>query len=85
MVLRNDRAIQYSLAFSSATAVNLSSIDATFTEPVQLYIGIAGDVKVDTPESAGVTFKNVPVGIFPIIITKVYKTGTAAQEIIALR
>jgi hypothetical protein len=85
MVLRNDRGIQYSLAFSSLTSVNLSSTDATFKEPVQLYIGVAGDVKVDTPESTGVILKNVPLGILPVIVTKVYKTGTAAQEIIALR
>jgi len=29
--------------------------------------------------------KNVPLGILPVIVTKVYKTGTAAGEIIALR
>ena len=85
MILRNDRGIQYSLAFSSLTSVDLSSTDATFKEPVQLYIGKTGDVKVDTPESTGVTLKTVPVGILPVIVTKVYKTGTAAGEIIALR
>ena len=85
MPLRNDRGIYYSLAFSSVTSVDLSSADVTFDIPVQLYIGKAGDVKVDTPESTGVTLKTVPVGILPVIVTKVYKIGTAAEEIIALR
>ena len=85
MILRNDRGVYYSLAFSSITSVDLSSADVEFTVPAQLYIGIAGDVKVDTPESTGVTLKNVPLGVLPIIVTKVYKIGTGAQEIIALR
>ena len=85
MILRNDRGVYYSLAFSSITSVDLSSADVEFTVPAQLYIGIAGDVKVDTPESTGVTLKNVPLGVLPIIVTKVYKIGTVAQEIIALR
>ena len=85
MVLRNDRGRQYSLAFSSLTSVNLSSTDATFDIPVQLYIGKAGDVKVDTPESTGVILKAVPLGVLPVIVTKVYKTGTSAGDIIALR
>ena len=85
MPLRNDRGIYYSLAFSSLTSVNLSSTDATFDIPVQLYIGKAGDVKVDTPESTGVTLKAVPLGVLPVIVTKVYKTGTTAEDIIALR
>ena len=85
MILRNDRGIYYSLAFSSVTPVDLSSADAEFTVPAQLYIGVAGDVKVDTPESTGVILKNVPLGILPVIVTKVYKTGTTAGEIIALR
>ena len=84
MVLRNDRGRQYSLAFSSLTSVDLSS-DATFKEPVQLYIGKAGDVKVDTPESTGVILKAVPLGVLPVIVTKVYQGGTSAKEIIALR
>lgn len=85
MILRNDRGIYYSLAFSSVTSVDLTSADAVFTVPAQLYIGVAGDIKIDTPESTGVTLKNVPLGILPVIVTKVYKVGTTAQQIIALR
>jgi hypothetical protein len=49
-----------------------------------LYIGVTGDVKVDMVGGETITFKNVPVGIFPIQVKKVYATGTAASEIIGL-
>ena len=85
MVLRNDRAIQYSVAFASIESIDPSSADVTLSYPSQLYIGVTGDVKVDTPESTGVTIKNAPVGVLPVIVEKVYKTGTSATEILILR
>ena len=49
-----------------------------------LYIGSAGDLKVDTIAGSTVTFKAVPVGFFPVQVKKIYSTGTAAADIIAL-
>ena len=49
-----------------------------------LYVGVAGDIKVTTAASDDVIFKNVPVGFFPVQVLKVWATGTAASEIIAL-
>lgn len=49
-----------------------------------LYIGGAGDLKVDTIAGSTVTFKAVPVGFFPVQVKKIYSTGTAAADIIAL-
>ena len=49
-----------------------------------LYIGVAGDVKVDTLGGDTVTLTAVPVGILPISVTRVYATGTAATNITAL-
>ena len=49
-----------------------------------LYIGVSGDLKVTTAGGDDVTFKNVPVGFFPVQVLKVWSTGTAASEIIAL-
>ncbi len=49
-----------------------------------LYIGVAGDLKVVTSGGDEVTFKNVPVGFLPVQVVKVFATGTAADEIIAL-
>lgn len=49
-----------------------------------LYVGVSGNLKVDTISGSTVTFSNVPVGFFPVQVKKVYGTGTAAKEIIAL-
>jgi hypothetical protein len=49
-----------------------------------LYVGTSGDIKVDTISGTTVTFKTVPVGFFPVQVSKVYATGTTGAEIIAL-
>lgn len=49
-----------------------------------LYIGVSGDVKVRMANAVSITFKNVPVGVFPVQADMVYLTGTSATEIIAL-
>lgn len=51
-----------------------------------LYIGSAGNVKVDTWGGDTVTFNNVPAGTFmPVSVRRVYATGTTASNIVALR
>jgi len=53
--------------------------------PASLYVGSTGDVKVDMLNGGTVTFVNVPDGTFlPILVTRVYATGTDATNIIAL-
>jgi len=59
------------------------TVDLTRTARA-LYIGVTGDVKINTPEGNALTFKNVPVGIFPVQASRVFSTGTDASEIIAL-
>jgi hypothetical protein len=49
-----------------------------------LYVGVEGDLKVETSGGDVVTFKNMPVGYVPIQIVKIFATGTTANEIIAL-
>ena len=49
-----------------------------------LYVGVSGNIKIDMPNAAGITFSNVPVGIFPVQATKVYQTGTTATSVVAL-
>jgi hypothetical protein len=87
--MHNDRGHRYDLVFSSATAVDTSSADVTLSIPSQLYLGTVvattGTLKVDTIESTAVTFTGLPVGLFPVLVTKVYKTGTDATNIVALR
>jgi hypothetical protein len=50
-----------------------------------LYIGVTGDVTVDTKGgSIGALFKAHPVGYMPMAVTRVYYTGTTATNILAL-
>ena len=53
-----------------------------------LYIGdisAGADVKVKMEGGGEVTFKNVTAGSFlPILVTRVFATGTTAQQILAL-
>jgi hypothetical protein len=50
-----------------------------------LYVGAAGDVKVDTVAGDTVTFVDVPAGtILPVCCTRVYATGTVATDIVGL-
>lgn len=50
-----------------------------------LYIGVTGNVTVDTVGGeANVLFSNVPVGILPVMATRVYATGTTASSIVAI-
>lgn len=49
-----------------------------------LYIGTAGNLKVTTKGGSEITFANVPAGILPVSVSRVWATGTAASGIIAL-
>ena len=51
-----------------------------------LYVGVAGDVKVDMADSGtGIVFKAVPAGTFmPIRAKRVYATGTTATNLVAI-
>lgn len=72
----------------SAVAIDLSSTDATLGYVSRgIYVGGAGDVKVDMagPQAGTVTFSAVPAGtLLPIRVSKVYKTGTTATLLIAV-
>lgn len=66
----------------------LVSADAANTkgyERVGVFVGTGGDVKVTISGGSDVTFKNVPSGTFlPVLVTKIWSTGTGASDIIAL-
>lgn len=54
-----------------------------------LYIGVAGDVKVtlagdNVEPSSPIVFKAVPVGILNVQVRRVWSTGTAATNMVAL-
>jgi len=78
-----DQSLRFAL-LRHARAVDISAADDTLSTPSVLYIGTGGDVKVDTLSGTTVTYKNFADGQFlPVLVTKVYKTGTSASNMLA--
>lgn len=66
---------------ASVTTSDSSEIDPTRG----LYIGGAGNIKVDTAAGTTVTLNSAAAGsVLPIRVKKVYATGTTATNIVAL-
>jgi hypothetical protein len=66
-----------------AVAVSPHDTNDLATTPRALYIGTQGDVKVDMAGSGAVTFVAVS-GLLPVRVTKVYDTGTDADDIVGI-
>ena len=49
-----------------------------------LYVGVPGNLRVLVEGGQDVTFQNVPIGFFPVQVTRVFANGTSASGIIAL-
>ena len=50
-----------------------------------LYVGTTGNVKVKLVTGENITFVNVPSGmILPVMVKRVFSTGTVASDIVAL-
>ena len=49
-----------------------------------LFIGGAGNLKVDTIDGTTITFTSVPVGVFPLQVKRVHSSTTTATNIVAL-
>lgn len=60
--------------------------DSTFLDQtaLALYIGVSGNVSIQTLLGTTVIFENVPVGILSVKCTRVNSTGTTASSIVAL-
>ena len=75
---------QGSMRADNATAIDVSSEDWSGDATGALYIGEAGDIKVDFKGGAtGITLK-AAFGFLPIQVTKIYNSGTTAASIVAL-
>jgi hypothetical protein len=72
------------IIYSASSVLNLQDAN----NGCVLYIGSTGDVMVDTVAGSTATrkvlFTSVPVGFFPIQVTKVYEEGTTASKIVAI-
>jgi len=53
-------------------------------KPAILYVGVSGDLSVRTASGNDVLFVNVPIGFFPVQVTRVFATGTSATNIVAI-
>lgn len=85
------------LQATSGEAIDVSTEDVEFTKAVALFVGNTGDIVVDfanvTNKTTGatvtafqeVTLENIANGSFlPVLVTKVYNSGTTASGIVAL-
>lgn len=79
--LRNE---EWGPAQSAAAITPNDSVDLTVATR-GIYVGSAGDVKVDMLGSGTVTFTSLQAGtVLPVRATRVYSTGTDATGLIAL-
>lgn len=67
-------------------SVEITPSDSTdlSTHARALYVGTPGDIRVITSGGDTVTFRNVPAGILPIRIRRVYAVGTTATDLVAV-
>ena len=80
----NDRNQQWGPAHHAVAVTPNDGSDLTDTTRA-LYVGAAGDVKVDMYGSGTVTFVGVTAGsVLPVRVDRVYSTGTTATSIVAL-
>jgi hypothetical protein len=79
--------VELTLASPAVNAVAVTPNDTTdLTHDTRaLYVGGAGDIKLDTVGGdSGILFKNV-IGLLPVRVRRVWATSTTATYIIALR
>ncbi len=62
----------------------ISPSDSAAFSASTLFVGTSGNLRVTTAGGDTVTFAGVPVGFFPVKVTKVLATGTTASNIVRL-
>lgn len=66
-------------------AITLSDTKNYSTPFRAFYVGVSGDVKIDTVNGQTVTLKAVVQGsLIPIVTKRFYSTGTTATDIVGL-
>lgn len=79
------KATQDATTYNSAAAVTPSDSANLPLNPTRgIYIGVAGDFKATMEDATTATFSNLPVGVYPFKVQRVFATGTAATNIVAL-
>ena len=86
MAFPNDQMPTWAPADEALAVTPSDSVDLVGVPPqgAKLYIGTTGDVTVNMNRTGtDITFKAVPVGWMPILVRRVYTTGTTASNIVA--
>jgi len=69
--------------FAAVTTNDAANLPTTPTRA--LYVGVGGDIVVDSSATTSITFKNVPPGtMLPLAVFRVRATGTTASSIVAI-
>lgn len=72
-------------SYQKAAAVTPSNTVDLDPVASALYVGVAGNITVDLEGGGtGILLKSVPVGILKMRIKRVYASGTAATDMVAL-
>jgi len=72
-------------AVTPSDTANIPSVSGGTNNGCVLYVGSAGNLRVQTVGGDDVTFNNINTGAFiPVQIVRVYATGTTASNILAL-
>jgi len=64
-------------------ALKSDTVDLTFPTKC-IYVGVAGDVKVDMVGSGTVVFKAMPIGLYRLQVKRLWSTGTASTNVLGL-
>lgn len=76
---------QVELKNASSAVVIVPNDSTTIPATRAIYVGVAGDIKVNMAGvGTAIVFKAVPVGILNISAVRIYTTGTAATNMVAL-
>ena len=70
--------------YQNAAAVTTSDTANLSPTAWALFVRTGGTLKVDTLGGQSAVALTVPAGLFPLMVTRVYATGTAATGIVAL-
>lgn len=84
MVQRVDASGQFAVSVTPSDTVNLTMPSGTsFTKGI--YVGVAGDLKVDMADGSTITFTNLASGVVhPLSVKRVYAAGTTATGIVGV-
>jgi len=70
-------------AFDGTAVTPNNSVDLAVMSRA-LYIGSSGDLSIVTAGGTTLTFRNVPIGLLPIRVSRMRATGTTASDIVAV-